>query len=152
MNERINDKIEQISKFLDELSEIKPDNFEEYETNIEKKAACERYCEKIIECVVDIAFLVFKERIVEKDKNVRIPEDDSEVFEILADKNIISKEMAKKLIEAKAMRNYLAHRYGEIDDKKIYSAVSEELNNDINKFLDFIEKAMKGSADKANGN
>ena len=64
MDSRINDKIEQISRFLEELAEIRPDNFETYENNLEKKAACERYCEKIIECAVDIAFLIFKEPFI----------------------------------------------------------------------------------------
>jgi uncharacterized protein YutE (UPF0331/DUF86 family) len=143
MQERISYKIKQITQFLEELESIKPNNFEEYEDNIEKKAACERYCEKIIECAVDIAFLCFKEFVLRKDKNISIPEDDSEVFEILAKKHIINESISRKLIEAKAMRNHLAHKYGDVDDKKVFHAVSEELDQDINSFLDAIEKMLQ---------
>lgn len=58
---RINDKIEEIEKYLSELAEIMPNSFEEYLT-IKTKASCERYFEKIIETVTDTAFLILKEK------------------------------------------------------------------------------------------
>ena len=73
---RIKDKIKEIEGYLSELSEIMPGNFEEYK-EIKNKAACERYFEKIIEAVIDLSFLIIK------DKNLRIPEEDKEAFDIL---------------------------------------------------------------------
>lgn len=56
MNERIKDKIEEIEKYLDELVEISPSTLDRYIEDFKTRAACERYTEKIIEAVVDLAF------------------------------------------------------------------------------------------------
>ena len=77
---RINDKIKETQKYLQELYEIIPNTFEEYKQNFQAKAACERYFEKIIEAVIDISFLVIKE------KSLKIPEEDKQVFGILEEK------------------------------------------------------------------
>ena len=74
---RITDKIEEIDEYLSELSEIIPGNFDEYQNDFKTKAACERYFEKIIESIVDLCFLVIK------DKKLKIPEEDKEAFDIL---------------------------------------------------------------------
>jgi len=136
MVERIQEKIDEIEKYLAELGEIIPESYEEYIKNFEKKAACERYCEKIIEAVVDLAFLVIKE------KKLRIPEDDSETFDILAEERIINEALAKKLKEAKGMRNIIAHEYGKIDNEVVFHAITEEVENDLTEFLEKIKKFL----------
>jgi len=110
-----------------------PSSFKGYKSNKEKKAACERYVEKIIEAVVDLSFIVIKA------KNLNIPEEDKEAFDILAEENIISKELSQKLKEAKGMRNILAHEYGKVDDKIVYKSL-EELEEDVKEFLKNLEK------------
>ena len=47
MNERINDKIEEIKILLEQLLTLIPSEFEEYSTDYKTKAACERYIERI---------------------------------------------------------------------------------------------------------
>lgn len=142
MNNRIEGKISEIENFIEFLIERMPKSSEEYKINLEKKAFCERYVEKIAEAVVDLAFLIFKEELV-KDKNIKIPQSDSEVFEILRDKSIITLELCKNLVEFKGMRNWLAHKYGEINDKIIFNAISEELPKDIKEFLDAADEYRK---------
>src|SRR3972149_4117880 len=58
--DRINDKMEEIMAFLEDLDEITPESIEDYASNKEKKAACERYFEKILEAITDTAFYVKK--------------------------------------------------------------------------------------------
>lgn len=129
MNKRIEDKIKQIEKFLKELKQIVPSDFDEYKSSFEKKAACERYAEKIIEAVTDIAFLIVKY------KRFDIPEDDIDAFRILMDNKIINKELFERLSRAKGMRNIIAHEYGKIDDRIVFDALHKELEKDINKFI-----------------
>lgn len=76
---RIKDKGIEIEKYLEELSRIVPRDFEEYGDDIKTKAACERYFEKIIEAVIDLSFLIVKE------KNLKIPESDESVFETISE-------------------------------------------------------------------
>jgi len=137
MNERINDKLIEIEKYLEELSEIMPNNFEEYQRNFEKKAACERYFEKIIESVIDLCF------ILAKDRNLKMPEDEDNIFTILFQEKIISERLLKNLKDAKGMRNFIIHQYGKINDELVFEAIKEKLINDIEEFINFIEVLIR---------
>jgi len=141
MTSRIHEKIEEIEEYVADLEEIKTDSFEEYLENKEKKAACERYAEKIIEAAVDLAFLVVSE------KNLKTPMDDLSSFSALADENTISLELSTRLRQAKGMRNIIAHEYGKVDDKIVFEAIKEELINDVNLFIGSIKRALGGSKD-----
>ncbi|MFH1585670.1 MAG: DUF86 domain-containing protein [archaeon] len=126
---RIGDKIIEIEQFLEELESDIPDSLERYKGDFKTKAICERYFEKIIEAVVDLAFLVVK------DKGLKQPEYEKEVFDILADRDIISKELSKKLKDAKGMRNIISHQYGKIDDSQVFHSITEELIPDVQEFI-----------------
>ena len=134
MSARIKDKIKEIEQYLEELEEIKPSTFREYRRNFKTRAACERYMEKIIEAVIDLAFLAIKE------KALALPEDDKEAFDILAKGGIIGESLATKLKEAKGMRNILAHQYGRVDDELVFASINEELNRDVTDFVRAIKK------------
>jgi len=137
MKERINDKIKQISKFLEELYQIAPTILEDYLEDFTKRAACERYFEKIIEGIIDLAFLVIKY------KKLKTPEDEESSFIILKENHIINELLCDDLRRAKGMRNILAHQYGEIDDEKIFNAINENLEKDIKEFINSIELILK---------
>ncbi|MBW2981996.1 DUF86 domain-containing protein [Candidatus Woesearchaeota archaeon] len=134
---RIKDKLEEIEEFLEELKDILPSSFDEYKRNFEKKAACERYFEKIIESIIDLAFLIIKE------KGFKIPEEDKEAFDILTNENIISKELAKRLKDAKGMRNIIAHEYGKIDDELVFHSITEELEKDVLDLINSVKNILR---------
>ena len=134
---RLNEKIQEIEKYLQELSEIIPTNFEEYKHEFKIRAACERYFERIIESVTDLAFLVIKEY------NLKIPEEDKQSFDVLNEGKIISDRLKEKLREAKGMRNILAHEYGKVDDEIVFDSIKEELILDVEEFIKQIKKFIK---------
>lgn len=131
-NTRINDKISEIEQLLSQLEEIMPANLEEYIHNFEKKFACERCFEVIVEAVVDLAFLLIKLN------KLKIPQEDTEAFFILAEKNIIKITLAEKFRRAKGMRNVIAHEYGRVDDELVFEALTTELVIDVRDFLEQI--------------
>ncbi len=133
MNKRIKDKINEIEKYLGELEIIKPLIFEEYKNNFEKKAACERYFQKIIESVTDLASLIIKE------KRFETPESENDFFKILTKTKMIDSILAEKLEHAKSMRNFIIHQYGKIDDLLVFASIDEELFEDVTKFLKIIK-------------
>lgn len=136
MKERILDKIGEISKYLEELSEIVPADYDSYIADSRDRAACERFFEKIIEACVDLAFIVVKY------KKLDLPKGDKEIFKILEKNKLISADISRKLSEAKGMRNILAHEYGKVNDQLVYEAVHEELVSDVETFLNQIEKLI----------
>ncbi len=139
IKERINEKINEIEKFREELFKFVPREIEieEYKQDLETKAICERYLEKIIEAVEDLAFLVVNYR------GLKYPEYEKEIFDILSENKIISQSLAKKLKEAKGMRNIIAHQYGKIDDEIVFEAITEQLEKDVSEFLSMIEKVLR---------
>ena len=134
---RIKDKIDEIAKYIHELSEIIPSDFEQYKFEFKTKAACERYFEKITGSVVDLAFLVIKEH------KLKIPEEDKQAFDILNETDIISGDIKEKLKDAKGMRNIIAHEYGKIDDEMVFESLKEQLIPDIEEFIRQIKKFLK---------
>lgn len=139
MKERINEKMKEIQEFLDFIVERIPETLEEYKKDLDKKAICERYIEKIIEAIVDLAFLIVKYL------NIQIPAEtsDKEIFSLLSDNKIISKELSAKMQDAKGMRNIIAHEYGKINDEIIFESISSELIDDTKDFISAIEKALE---------
>ena len=134
---RVDDKIMEIEKYLQELSEIIPGNFEEYQENLEKKAACERYFQKIIEAAVDLTFLVIKEN------KLKTPEENKEALDILSGKEIISNKISEKLKDAIGMRNFIIHQYEKLNDEIVFDALTEQLERDIKEFISSIKSAIK---------
>ena len=130
---RITDKINEINEFLDELKKIAPSSLDEYKSNIEKKAACERYVEKIVEAVTDLAFLIIK------NKKLKIPEDDIDAFNILLGNKIINDDLATKLKNAKGIKNIILHQYVKINDDIVFKSISEELEKNVREFINNVE-------------
>ncbi|MFH1711490.1 MAG: DUF86 domain-containing protein [Nanoarchaeota archaeon] len=129
MKERIEDKVSEIEKYLEELVNDVPESFEEYLNSSTIKAACERHAEKIISAIFDLAFLFARH------KEFETPRDEAGIFNVLASRNIITSELAERLSDAKGMRNVLAHEYGEVDDSIVFHAISEELIKDTEEFI-----------------
>ena len=137
MNEnRIRDKITEIEKFLEELNSALPKNFYSYKNDFKLKAIGERYFEKIVEAISDLSFLIIKE------KNLKQPEEEEKVFEILKNNEIISDDLARKFKEAKGMRNILSHQYGNIDDELVFDSIKNELTSDPQQFIKNIKKIL----------
>ena len=134
MDERINDKVIEIERYLEEIESVLPESLEEYSSDWKIRDICERHFEKIIEAVVDLGFLIIKERDLE------MPKDEENVFSILKDNSLISSLLYEKLKQAKGMRNIITHQYGRIDDELVFEAVKEQLVKDVNEFI----KCVKG--------
>lgn len=75
-----------------------------------------------------------------REKGLRTPEDDKNAFDILANEKIIPEILAKKLKEAKGMRNIIAHKYGKIDDEIIFESLTTEIEMDATEFLENIKR------------
>lgn len=136
IKDRIESKIAELEKYLDEFDSFQIPELEEYRRAIALKAACERYFEKIVEVIINLTLLVIKY------KKLKQPENEEHAFLILSKSGIISEEFAKKLRDAKDMRNRIVHNYITIDDSVAYHAFSEEIVKDSAEFLEVVKKAL----------
>jgi uncharacterized protein YutE (UPF0331/DUF86 family) len=136
LKERIIEKIKKIEEYLEEISDWLPEELEDYERDSKIRSACERNFELISEYLLDIAIYII--RI----KKFRTPNDDESTFKILAESKIISDTLSKNMIDARGMRNFIAHRYGEIDNSKVFHALKEQFKEDVKEFLVNINKVL----------
>ena len=130
---RILSKFVEIDSYLEELDEIKPLEFEDYEGSILNKRSIERILQISIEVVLDICNLLVS------DLNLGIPADEDSVFDKLRKKKIISKKLYDILIEMKGSRNVLVHKYGAIEDEKVFEVLTDKLDD----FQIFKEEILK---------
>jgi uncharacterized protein YutE (UPF0331/DUF86 family) len=133
---RILSKIDELDKYLGELEEILPKDFDEYNHSIEKKRACERLLQISIEIIIDIL------NIITSKLKLGLPSDEEELIQKIYVKGIISKSLKKILTEMKGFRNILVHKYGEVEDEIVYEILSEKLS-DFEKFREEILKFLK---------
>ena len=97
------------------------------------KRSNERITQLLIEICIDISNLLFKEL------KLGLPEEEENVFEILAKNKVISKSMSNKLKRMKRFRNILIHRYGQIDDRLVY----ENINKNKKDFIAFKKEILE---------
>lgn len=101
------------------------------------QAIVDRRMQLAIEACIDIATHLIAGLDLPREERA------SDAFLVLGKKDIISKELAKKLAQATGFRNILVHEYIKIDYELAYSDLNEKLQ-DLKQFgkeiLDFLEK------------
>ena len=47
----------------------------------------------------------------------------------------------QKQAEAKGMKNFISHQYGDVDDALVFNAITKELEKDVSLFIEQIKKS-----------
>lgn len=131
--ERLLAKIDELDGYLREIREIMPVDFRDF-LKIEKRRACERLLQISIEGVIDICGLVVK------GFRLGLPAEESDLFELLAKKGLITPAMKKKLRAMRGFRNIIVHEYGRVDEKIVYEMLTKRLKD----FSGFKRQILKG--------
>ncbi|MBI5347316.1 MAG: DUF86 domain-containing protein [Candidatus Aenigmarchaeota archaeon] len=129
-------KLAEMEGYLKELKGIIPKSVGEYRN--EKKRACERLLQISLESVFDVC------NVLVSGLELGVPYSEDDMFKKLKAAGMISEELYKKLRKMKACRNILVHRYGLVDDRKIFSI----LKNNVSDF-DLFKKEIVRHLNKA---
>ncbi|MFO7982658.1 MAG: DUF86 domain-containing protein, partial [Desulfuromonadales bacterium] len=81
----------------------------------------ERNLHLTIECMLDIGNHVISDRGYPK------PESYADIFRILADRDVIPRDLCEELVGMAAFRNLLVHDYLRLDREKVYHILGEKL-------------------------
>ena len=111
--ERILGKIDDMNSYLDELQQIIPDNFSDYQ-RIEKKRSCERLLHLCIECVIDVC------KLFVSGLKLGLPYKENDVFDKMHKRKLISADLVSLLKEMRAFRNILILEYAHVDNELVY--------------------------------
>ncbi len=131
--ERILSKIDSMDQYLKEIEDDMPSNLNEYQDN---KRKYERLLHLSIEAVIDVCSLILK------NEGLGAPNDEESILDKLADNKIINQDIAKNVKDMKAFRNVLVHRYGEVDDRKVYEKLEklEDFKEFRKRVIEYLEK------------
>jgi uncharacterized protein YutE (UPF0331/DUF86 family) len=95
----------------------------------------ERYLQLAIQCILDIG------NHTVADLKLKLPADNGDLFESLANNKIITRALANKLTAMAGFRNILVHEYLEIDRRKVYAVLKKDLG-DFEKFIRAMTKLL----------
>src|SRR3990172_58431 len=95
----------------------------------------ERYLQLAIRCILDIS------NHIVADMKLNLPGDNKELFDLLARNKVVSAALARKLSSMAGFRNVLVHDYLEIDRRRVYSALKNDLG-DFEKFIRAVTRLL----------
>jgi uncharacterized protein YutE (UPF0331/DUF86 family) len=129
----VNAMIDLIDENIRLIEEIRSQGYESFSGNFRDIQAAKHSLQEAIEACLDIGSHIIAE------KGFRRPEDYKEIFRVLEEEGIIDPVLSTKLQEMARFRNLLVHRYGQIDTRRIYIIMSDDLK-DIQKFTKSVLK------------
>ncbi len=109
---------------------------EDYLKSEDTQAIVERKLQIAIQTCMDIANYLIAHR------NLKIPDDEGNIFAALAEAGIISKELAHRMRGMVNFRNILVHEYLEIDHEIVHRTLTQRLD-DCDDFAQAIVSFLK---------
>lgn len=133
--QRILGKIDDVERYLADLQRLTPTAYEEYRSDLRTKYACERLLQVTVEGLADIGELfVIGERL-------GLPDEETGLGSRLVEAKILTQDQADLLRRMQAFRNVLVHRYGGLDDSKVF-ANAMRAGEDARRLLDAFRTAL----------
>jgi len=131
------DRISIIKNSLKRLKEISKLSKQEFKNNDDYFAIAEHHLRRSLEAVIDLG------RHICVKEDLGQPQDYTEVFDILNNGGVLSKEFTESIRGMAGYRNRLVHMYNQIDKEEIYQILQERLDDfDIftNEIMNYINK------------
>jgi len=129
----VNAMIDLIDENIRLIKEIRSQGYDSFSGSFRDIQAAKHSLQEAIEACLDIGSHIIAEQ------DFRRPEDYREIFRVLEENGIIDHVLSEKLQEMAQFRNLLVHRYGQIDTRRIYIIMSDDLK-DIQEFAKSILK------------
>jgi len=138
--------VERVTLLRNEVTYLKKERdalagFREYEDNARLKRAVERSLQVSIGICLDIGRRIISE------KGFRYPEDNKDVFQVLAEQEILSQSLLPALLNMARFRNLVIHDYARIDDSQVYAILTQRLV-DLDTFARAMVDYLEGEEDR----
>jgi uncharacterized protein YutE (UPF0331/DUF86 family) len=134
--ELVNLRIDIIERNIKEINNIVKEGKVKYLENYRTQLAARHALLESIEACIDIANHIIASL------SLRRPEDYKDVFVVLEENKIISKNLSKRLQEMAKFRNLLVHHYTKIDEEKVFNILKKDVK-DIVEFIKTILRLIK---------
>ena len=134
--EKINNKLDELSSYYDELMEDFPKK-KEFTGNRLARRGIEKTIELIADTIIDISNILISELKLKK------PADSRSSIDTISEKEVISKKLCSRIKDLISFRNIIAHRYAKLDNEEEFEHIDEN-HEDIEKFIEEVDKFVKG--------
>jgi uncharacterized protein YutE (UPF0331/DUF86 family) len=135
----IANRLKVLAEYVDELQLYgnQATSLEAYLGNRMLRRAVERSLQVSVEVCLDIG------RRVIALEGFRYPEDNKDVFQILAEEGIVPKALLTVLLNMARFRNLVVHDYAQIDDTQVYAILKRNLR-DFDSYARIIVTYLEG--------
>ncbi|MBI5332570.1 MAG: DUF86 domain-containing protein [Candidatus Aenigmarchaeota archaeon] len=141
MKAEIANKLADLKKYYDILSEYRKYSLIEIEKDFMLRGAIERYMQLCLEIIIEIGEMIIANECFEKPKKHR------EVIEILCRHNILPQTFANRFAPAVGLRNILVHKYGDVDIRKLHKNLHADID-DFDTFTKHVSKYLKNKSQR----
>ncbi len=131
--EQVNNHLKKLEEYIQELEKLRSSaSLEGFLNDKGLQDRVERNLHLAIESVIDIGNQIISEY------GYRLPETYGDVFIVLAENKVISRDFAEVLVKMAGFRNVLVHDYLKINKERVYENLQKL--GDFNKFVQKIEQ------------
>ena len=138
--QRYKEKEEYFGKLIGKLKEWTKDlNEKDFINNLSLREQFSIYhaYQIILEIITDLTAMVIKDLKI-------IPKDDYINIDVLAEKEIISKDLSYNLKQANGLRNRIVHNYNSLDEEIAFKSIQKYLK-DLEKYKEAIDNWLQKS-------
>lgn len=128
-------RLKKLDELYKDLERFRALSLEEYLGNADTQAIVERKIQLAIQVCMDISNYIIAHR------QLRVPDDERNLFAALAEAGILSPELARRMRGMVNFRNILVHAYLEIDPRLVHKHLTERLE-DFNDFAKAIVQSL----------
>lgn len=123
------------------LRSLRPLTYEEFAREYILADAAERNFQVAIQAALDIGSLILAEY------SSFLPQEYKDIFPALAELGVLPEDFAHKLVGMAKFRNVLTHLYLEVDLRRVYRYLQEDLE-DFERFARYVSEWLQSQAEK----
>ncbi len=131
-----------LEEYLHDLRDAQQTTWDEFTDNKVIRRYIERTLQLAIESCLDIGSHIIS------DERFREPEDNEDIFAVLAENKVISKSQLSQLMKMAQFRNLIVHNYARIDPAIVYGILKERLGDLQDFALAIKAKYLDGHAEE----
>ncbi len=119
----IQEHLRLLSEYIEDLKSEQGISFQQYQDDKKTRRFVEHTIQIAIECCFDIGHRIIAER------RLPLPKERREIFDVLSDAGIISKESVPALGKMVGFRNRLVHEYEKIENEFTFGILKKNLDD-----------------------
>ncbi|MEX0974496.1 MAG: DUF86 domain-containing protein [Bacillota bacterium] len=129
--QRIREKLVELTSYIDDLLRLQTLSWTDFQTNVMLRRGIERTLQVAAECALDVGNMVIAQN------QWRAPESNRDVFQVLAEHEVLPGTLLGSFLKMASFRNILVHEYTRVDPAIVF-ALLRKMPQDLLLFRDQI--------------